>query len=82
MRSEWNYSARTDFNYVKEGKGIKLKADAGAELQYGTSHVDLYGNKGGVADTVQYKDYIRATQYFLFAQVNLNIGKKFCCRQA
>lgn len=77
MRSEWNYSARTDFNYVKEGKGIKLKADAGAELQYGTSHVDLYGNKGGVADTVQYKDYIRATQYFLFAQVNLNIGKKF-----
>lgn len=76
MRNEWNYSARTDFYYTKEGKGIKLKADAGAELQYGTSHVDVYGNKAGVADTVQYKDFIKATQYFLFAQVNLTIGKK------
>lgn len=76
MRDEWNYSARTDFSYIKEGNNIKLKADAGAEVQYGTSNIDVYGNKAGVADTVQYKDAVKATQYFLFAQLNLNIGKK------
>lgn len=76
-RDEWNYSGRTAFSYTYAGGGLTLKADAGVEAQYGNYGINVFGNKGGEADTVQYKDEVHATQYFFFAQANLGIGKRF-----
>ena len=75
-RDEWNYSGRTSFQYRYTGNGIAFTADAGAEAQYGSYGIDVFGNKGGEADTVQYKDEVHATQYFLFAQASLKLGSR------
>ncbi len=75
-RKEWNYSGRTDFHYGIKRNGFTLDANAGAEVQYNDSYIRVYGNKGGVQDTTQYKDKVHVTQYFLFAQVNMQVGNK------
>lgn len=75
-RSESNYSGRTDFHYTYQQTGFKLQANAGAEIQYNDSYIRVYDNNKGIAGDVQYKDKVHTTQYFLFAQVNANIGSK------
>jgi iron complex outermembrane receptor protein len=75
-RSESNFSARTDFHYTYEQTGFKLQANVGAEVQYNDSYIRVYDNNKGVPGDVQYKDKVHTTQYFLFAQVNANIGTK------
>lgn len=76
-RKEWNISARTNFQYNYAKENFLLQANAGAELQYNSSLIDVFGNRAGVADTVQYKDKVHTLQYFLFAQVNMEIGEKW-----
>lgn len=76
-RKEWNYSARTNFAYTYKHNSFKLEANAGADFQYNDSYIRVYGNKAGVPDTTQYKDKVHVTQYFLFAQVNMNIAEKW-----
>ena len=75
-RKEWNYSGRTDFHYAYKNGSFGLQANAGAEYQYNDSYIRVFGNKGGEPDTIQYKDKVHVTQYFLFAQLNMNIGSK------
>lgn len=75
-RNEWNYSGRTGFHYAIQGNDFKLWANAGAEIQYNESHINVYDNNKGETAAVQYKDKVHTTQYFLFAQLNANIGAK------
>ncbi|MEP7317154.1 MAG: TonB-dependent receptor [Panacibacter sp.] len=75
-RKEWNYSGRTDFHYSYRQNGFALQANLGTEFQYNDSYIKVFGNKGGVPDTTQYKDKVHVTQYFIFAQLNMNIGSK------
>lgn len=74
-RNEWNYSARTDFYYTVRKSNFTMQANAGGELQYNQSGINVFGNEGGYPDTVQYRDKVHTTQYFLFAQLTFNIGK-------
>ncbi len=70
-RNEWNYGGRTTFRYHASLKNLSLQWLAGAEWQQNNSHVDDYGNKKGVIDTVQFKDALMATQYFIYSQINM-----------
>ncbi len=46
------------------------------EWQYGNAAVDNYGNKKGIADTVQLKDRISVRQWFPFVQIEWQLRKK------
>jgi iron complex outermembrane receptor protein len=76
-RNEWNYGARTTFQYHVTTSDIKLNVLAGAEWQQNKSHINDYGNRNGEPDTVQFKDKAGVTQYFLFAQLNAEIGSRW-----
>ena len=75
-RNEWNYGARTNFQYELHKTKVELHANAGAEVQYNDSHIDVFGNDHGVQDTVQYKDMVHTTQYFFFAQTEVQFMSK------
>lgn len=76
-RSEWNYNARTSFGYEYKTNGFVLHATAGGEIGYNNASINDYGNRAGVKDTVQFKDLTHLTQYFLFAQANMNVGRRW-----
>lgn len=76
-RNELNITARTDFGYTWQANKFSLQANAGGEFLYNHSNINVYGNKSGVADTVLYKDKVKTTQYFLFAQVKVQAGNHF-----
>jgi iron complex outermembrane receptor protein len=76
-RNEWNYSARTSFNYAYQHNNIKLDVTAGGEAGYNVAHIDDYGNRAGVQDTVQSKGLAHTAQYLAFAQVNAHIGRRW-----
>lgn len=76
-RSEWNYGGRTTFQYEFQSGDIRWQALGGGEWQQNKSHIDDYGNRGGYADTVQFKDLLYATQSFLFAQLQASVGNKW-----
>ncbi|RFM28956.1 TonB-dependent receptor [Deminuibacter soli] len=77
QRDEWNYGGRTSFQYGWQTRGVQWQALAGAEWQLNHSHVDDYGNRAGVKDTVQFKDVLNAIQSYQFAQVQAVIGSKW-----
>jgi iron complex outermembrane receptor protein len=74
-RNEWNYGGRTAFRYRQVNRSIQWNATAGMEWLQNKASVDNYGNRAGVIDTVQYKDRLRATQSFAFAQGDMRIGQ-------
>lgn len=76
-RSEWNYNARTSFNYVYKKNDFVLQATAGGEVGYNVARIQDYDNNAGVPAGVQFKDLTHLTQYFIFAQVNINAGKRW-----
>ncbi len=76
-RSEWNYNARTSFGYMYKRGNFVLNATAGGEFGYNVASINDYGNRAGVQDTVQFKNLAHTTQYFIFAQVNINAGKRW-----
>jgi iron complex outermembrane recepter protein len=75
-RNEWNYGARTSFDYHVQSTGFDLHWLAGGEWQQNYSRIDDYDNNQGTPGNVQFKDVLYATQYFLFTQVNMNLFKK------
>lgn len=77
IRDELNYGGRTTFNYHLTKEHFQLKWLAGAEWSQNHSHIDDYGNKNGMIDTVQFKDELFVTQYSVFTQLNVEINTKF-----
>lgn len=73
-RYESNVGIRTKFTYNNTFGIHAIKLIAGAEWQYNFSVINNYGNRAGVADTVQYKDKISARQIYPFIQGEWQIG--------
>jgi iron complex outermembrane receptor protein len=76
QRNEWNYGGRTTFRYHNNNTHYNLQWLIGGEWQQNHSHIDDYGNNKGVKDTVQFKDELYATQYFVFTQLNFSVLNK------
>lgn len=75
LRTEWNYNGRTTFSYHTEKNSYRLKWLAGIEASGNHSNIDDYGNLQGAKDSLQFKDELYATQYFVFTQLNIDINK-------
>lgn len=75
-RKETSRGLRTKMIYAAIENNTSLKFIAGAEWQTTFAHIDNYGNKAGMADTVQTKDEVNAFQRFYFAQADLSVNKK------
>lgn len=76
-RKEASRGIRTKMIYdaVNTGKAA-VKLIGGAEWQTTFSHINNFGNKAGVADTVQSKDEINAYQRFYFLQADAAVKNK------
>ncbi len=72
-RKERNMGAGT--NLVFHAKNVQWMN--GIEWLYNSSAIDNYGNRAGVADTVQYKDHVFANQWFVFSEVQYTPGTKW-----
>lgn len=72
-RRETSRGLRTKMVY---DANASLKLIAGAEWQSTFANIDNYGNKAGVADTVQTKDEVNAFQRFYFVQADVAVNKK------
>lgn len=75
-RKETSRGVRTKFIYSTQAGAMPLKLIAGGEWQTTFAHIDNYGNKNGVADTVQSMDEVNAYQRFYFAQADLDISSQ------
>lgn len=62
---------RSVFSFLKDIRGLILKANAGAEFQHGLSSADVYDNNLGKPAALQSISDIRTTQWFLFLQASL-----------
>lgn len=77
MRDELNYGGRTVFDWHKKAGDIDFHFQNGIEWLQNHSKINVFGNKAGMADTVQYKDDLYATQYFIFSQFVASIKNKW-----
>lgn len=76
-RGEANYGAGTRLVYQIKKTNTNFQWINGAEWLYNHSLIDDYGNRNGVADTVQFKDDIYAKQWFLFSQAELTMSDRW-----
>jgi iron complex outermembrane receptor protein len=74
-REEWNYGGRSVFRYRLTNRAVQWNATAGIEWLHNKASVDNYGNRAGASDTIQFKDKLRATQSFAFAQADLRVSR-------
>lgn len=75
-RKENNISLRSKFVYSASINDQDIRLVGGAEWIYGTAAIDNFGNKRGVADTVQAKDRLSTRQLFPFVQFEWQLKKK------
>ncbi|MDE3251319.1 MAG: TonB-dependent receptor [Bacteroidota bacterium] len=76
-RNEANYGAGTRLVYRIKKANTNLQWINGAEWLYNHSLINDFGNRNGVADTVQFKDDIYAKQWFLFSQAELTLSDRW-----
>ncbi len=76
-RGETNYGAGTRLVYHAEKGEAALQWITGVEWLYNHSLIQDFGNRNGVADTVQFKDDIYAKQWFLFSQAEITIADRW-----
>ncbi len=65
---------RTRFYFENRLLGFQNRFTIGAEWNYGQLKATNFGNIGGIADTLRYKDDIRALDVMIFGQSELKIG--------
>ncbi|MDI9364249.1 MAG: TonB-dependent receptor [Flavobacterium sp.] len=75
-RNELNLGATGKLIYKKQLQQLQIAWLTGGEILANHSAINNYGNKAGVADTVQYKDDVYINQWFAFTQIQLS-GKRF-----
>jgi iron complex outermembrane receptor protein len=68
---------RTRFYFEKRIFGFQNRFTIGAEWNYGQLKATNFGNAGGVADTLRYKEDIRATDVMIFGKSELKIRDKW-----
>jgi len=72
-RKEPHFGGRSVFEYKKNIGKTAFQLDLGTEVQKGFFNTRDYGNKFGVADSLQSDDNLNNWQYMFFAQANLEL---------
>jgi len=75
IRKEPHFGGRSVFEYKKQIGAARLQLNFGTEAQKGFFNTRDYGNKLGVADSLQSDDNINIWQYLVFAQMDLKLAK-------
>lgn len=75
IRKEPHFGGRSVFEYKKQIGETRLQLDFGTEAQKGFFNTRDYGNKLGIADSLQSDDNINMLQYMIFAQMDLKLPK-------
>lgn len=76
-RGEANMGAGTSLVYETKNANTNFQWTNGAEWLYNHSLINDFGNRSGVADTVQFKDDIYASQWFAFSQAQLSVSDQW-----
>jgi iron complex outermembrane receptor protein len=76
-RGEANAGAGSQLVYTHQKNNTKLQWINGVEWLHNHSLINNFGNRGGKADTVQFRDDIYAIQWFAFSQAQLSLGEKW-----
>src|SRR6185437_7606505 len=71
IRKEPHFGGRSVFEYKKDIGKTAFQLDFGTEAQKGFFNTRDYGNKSGVADSLQSDDNLNNWQYMFFAQADL-----------
>src|SRR5665213_629099 len=74
-RKEPHFGGRSVFQYKKQMGQTLLQFNFGAEAQQGFFNTRDYGNKLGIADSLQSDDNINLWQYMVFGQMDLKLPK-------
>jgi iron complex outermembrane recepter protein len=74
IRKEPHFGGRSVFEYKKQIGNTGLQLNFGTEAQKGFFNTSDYGNKQGVADSLQLNDNINMWQYMVFAQLDLKFN--------
>ncbi len=74
MRKEPHFGGRSVFEYKKQIGKTSFQLDFGTEAQKGFFNTRDYGNKSGVADSLQSDDNLNNWQYMFFAQADLKFA--------
>ena len=77
LRKEPHFGGRSVFEYKKEFGATSLQLNFGTEAQKGFFNTRDYGNKLGVADSLQSDDNLNIWQYMFFAQADLKLPHGF-----
>src|SRR5664279_1907875 len=72
-RKEPHFGGRSVFEYKKQIGNTNLQLNFGTEAQKGFFNTRDYGNKLGIADSLQSDDNLNMWQYMIFAQVDLKL---------
>jgi iron complex outermembrane receptor protein len=75
-RNETNFGSNGKLIYQQQLKKLNIQWITGGELLANHSKIDDYGNRGGIIDTVQFKDNVYINQWFAFTQIQMS-GKHF-----
>ncbi|MGN6530824.1 MAG: TonB-dependent receptor family protein [Ginsengibacter sp.] len=73
LRKEPHFGGRSVFEYKKQIDKTTVQLDFGTEAQKGFFNTSDYGNKSGVADSLQSDDNLNNWQYMFFAQVDIKL---------
>jgi iron complex outermembrane receptor protein len=73
FRKEPHFGGRSVFEYKKQIGETRLQLNFGTEAQKGFFNTRDYGNKSGVADSLQSDDNINMWQYMIFGQADLKL---------
>ncbi len=76
-RSEDNFGTGTNLVFRIASANTSFQWMNGAEWLYNRSTITDYGNRSGVADTIQFADNVFSNQWFGFSQAQLTIGSKW-----
>lgn len=78
VRDESNFGYRSYLEFTSKGSGfIVPKIQIGLEAQQNKSAIVNYGNRGGIKDTLQSSDKIKANQNFYFTRFSAEISERF-----
>ena len=73
LRKEPHFGGRSVFEYKKQMGNTSLQLNFGTEAQKGFFNTRDYGNKLGVADSIQSDDNLNIWQYMFFVQADLKL---------
>ena len=76
-RAEENFGTGTNLIFHKRTARTSFQWMNGVEWLYNHSAINDFGNRSGIADTVQFKDNVYASQWFAFSQIQYTINEKW-----